>query len=286
MRYIFRMNDSFVRSLRSSAGKTTVVRIRDASCKELVHELLDSEKCGKSLSVRKKRPNTLDILFCRRHAVLDRKFRIYVKRFQPKKKTEQTEHRKESGIRIKEKAMEDSMEVQGVRYEVIRLLGHGKGGYSYLARSEEREVVIKKIHHEPCAYYSFGNKIKAEKNDYARLKETGIRMPAMLFVDEEREWIVKEYIEGETIFDLVLKNEVTEDYFRQVRDMAEKCRRKGLNIDYFPTNFVVNEGKLYYVDYECNAYSDEWNFENWGCLYWRMSEEMKKYLEEKKNGKF
>lgn len=182
--------------------------------------------------------------------------------------------------------MEDSMEVQGVRYEVIRLLGHGKGGYSYLARSEEREVVIKKIHHEPCAYYSFGNKIEAEKNDYARLKETGIRMPAMLFIDEKREWIVKEYIEGETIFDLVLKNEVTEDHFRQVRDMAEKCRRNGLNIDYFPTNFVVNEGKLYYVDYECNAYSDEWNFENWGCLYWRMSEEMKKYLEEKKNGKF
>jgi hypothetical protein len=24
---------------------------------------------------------------------------------------------------------------------------------------------------------------------------------------------------------------------------------------------------LYYVDYECSAYSDEWNFENWGIYF-------------------
>ncbi len=183
--------------------------------------------------------------------------------------------------------MEGIVEVLGIRYKVKRLLGHGKGGYSYLAESDEKEVVVKKIHHEPCSYYHFGNKIEAEKNDYERLKETGIRMPKMIAVDEIREIIVKEYVEGETIFDLVLKNQVTEDHFLQVRDMADKCRRKGLNIDYFPTNFVVKDGKLYYVDYECNAYSDEWNFENWGCLYWKMSDEMKKYLEEKQDdGKF
>ena len=46
-----------------------------------------------------------------------------------------------------------------------------------------------------------------------------------------------------------------------------------LNIDYYPTNFVVNCGKLYYIDYECNAYSDEWNFENWGIKYWSLTPE-------------
>ena len=42
----------------------------------------------------------------------------------------------------------------------------------------------------------------------------------------------------------------------------------GLNIDYYPTNFVVQDDLLYYIDYECNAYMDEWNFENWGMKCW------------------
>ena len=29
------------------------------------------------------------------------------------------------------------------------------------------------------------------------------------------------------------------------------------NIDYFPTNFVVQEDKLYYIDYECNDYMEK-----------------------------
>ena len=47
----------------------------------------------------------------------------------------------------------------GKAYRLIRLLGHGKGGYSWLAEADGREVVLKQIHHEPCDYYTFGNKI-------------------------------------------------------------------------------------------------------------------------------
>lgn len=41
----------------------------------------------------------------------------------------------------------------------------------------------------------------------------------------------------------------------------------GINIDYFPTNFVVQDGEIYYIDYEDNHYMEEWNFENWGIKY-------------------
>ena len=70
----------------------------------------------------------------------------------------------------------DVIEVNQTQYRVIRLLGHGKGGYSYLVKSEGKEYVLKQIHHEPCDYYSFGNKIEAEINDYNILKQTGIRL--------------------------------------------------------------------------------------------------------------
>ena len=52
----------------------------------------------------------------------------------------------------------------------------------------------------------------------------------------------------------------------------------GLNIDYFPTNFVVRDGLVWYVDYECNDYMDEWNYENWGVRYWSRTPEFESYL--------
>ncbi len=45
---------------------------------------------------------------------------------------------------------EEKMTVSGQEYRIIRLLGHGKGGYSWLAERDGMEVVLKQIHHEPC----------------------------------------------------------------------------------------------------------------------------------------
>ena len=164
--------------------------------------------------------------------------------------------------------MEEQLIVCGKPYRILRLLGHGKGGYSYLADCDGRQVVLKQIHHEPCDYYAFGNKIEAEQRDYERLQAAGIRIPQMLAIDMDAERIVKEYIEGPTVFDLVRDGASAEPYLAQVRDMADKAKAAGLNIDYYPTNFVVHNGLLWYVDYECNDYSEQWDFEHWGIQYW------------------
>ena len=132
--------------------------------------------------------------------------------------------------------MPETVLVNGNVYSLLKLLGKGKGGYSYLAQmADGQQVVVKQIHHEPCVYYQFGNKIEAELRDYNHLQEIGIPMPRMLDVDTKAERIVKEYIAGDT---------------------------------------------LYYIDYECNDYMDEWNFENWGCKYWAKTPEFLQYAAE------
>lgn len=174
--------------------------------------------------------------------------------------------------------MNKTVSVCGKTYTVLSLLGHGKGGYSYLAEREGRQVVLKQIHHEPCDYYQFGNKIEAEERDYYRLKKAGIRIPEMIALDREAERIVKEYIEGPTVMDLLRADQSADAYLPQIRQMAKQAFAAELNIDYFPTNFVVREGLLYYIDYECNRYTEEWSFENWGIHYWSKTPVLNEYL--------
>ena len=82
-----------------------------------------------------------------------------------------------------EEKMHNVMSVNQTEYIIVKLLGHGKGGYSYLAEKDGKKYVLKQIHHEPCDYYQFGNKLEAEIRDYKKLKEIGIKMPAMLETD-------------------------------------------------------------------------------------------------------
>lgn len=176
--------------------------------------------------------------------------------------------------------MDKEMTVNGKTYEVIQLLGKGKGGYSYLAGDGSRQYVLKQIHHEPCEYYQFGNKIEAEVHDYERLRAIGIKMPILLEVDVEQERILKEYIEGNTIYELIQQDKMKPSYIDQLRDMCALLYGAHTNIDYFPTNFVVQEEVLYYIDFECNDYMEEWDFENWGVKYWSKTPEFLQYVRE------
>lgn len=172
------------------------------------------------------------------------------------------------------------LSVNGKEYPILKLLGKGKGGYSYLALDGDRRVVLKQIHHEPCDYYSFGNKIKAEINDYHRLHSIGIPLPKMIDVDMQQERIVKEYIDGKTVYEMVLHDELPPDCISQVRKMCALLYPANTNIDYFPTNFVLQGGTLYYIDYECNDYMEQWNFENWGIKYWSKTPVFLEYVKE------
>ena len=163
---------------------------------------------------------------------------------------------------------EQMFSINGVEYNMISLLGKGKGGYSYLVEKNGQKFVLKQIHHEPCDYYTFGNKLESEIRDYETLSKIGIRMPKMLDVDIENERILKEYIHGDTIMEIVERGEMKDTYVEQLKQMCALLYPAGLNIDYYPTNFIPRNDILYYIDYECNQYSDEWNFENWGIKYW------------------
>ena len=95
------------------------------------------------------------------------------------------------------------MTLNGKEYTILKLLGKGKGGYSYLVTDGVGEYVLKQIHHEPCDYYQFGDKLASELRDYQRLRQLEIPMPVLLEADETAERLLKEYIPGPTAAQLV-----------------------------------------------------------------------------------
>ena len=132
--------------------------------------------------------------------------------------------------------MPDTMTVNGAEYTILQLLG--KGGYSYLVTDGTTQYVLKQIHHEPCEYYTFGDKLRSELRDYETLRKIGIPMPRLLAVDTTQERILKEYIAGQTVAEQLKAGRMEPDWLAQVQAMYRLLCPAGLNIDYYPTNFV------------------------------------------------
>ena len=129
--------------------------------------------------------------------------------------------------------MPDTMTVNGAEYTVIKLLGKGKGGYSYLVTDGTTQYVLKQIHHEPCEYYAFVDKLHSELRDYETLRKIGIPMPRLLEVDTTQERILKEYIAGATVAELLKEGRMEPDWLAQVQAMCSLLYPAGLNIDYY-----------------------------------------------------
>ena len=106
-----------------------------------------------------------------------------------------------------------------------------------------------------------------------------IPIPELIEGNESENYMIKEYIEGNTIAELIAQDSIENWHIEQIFKICKILYTNGINIDYFPTNFVANHNKLFYVDYEINQYLEEWNFENWGIYYWANSQGMKEFLE-------
>ncbi|GEM_PF-493266 len=192
--------------------------------------------------------------------------------------------------------------VAGWRLRLLRLLGKGKSGYSWLALAEKdgaataeseevakrnplveenapRQCVVKLMHDEPCPYYQFGDKFAAEIRAHEILSGLGVPIPRLLAADGAARLLVKEFIDGPVAAEAIARGGVPEKALGDLFRMARHCAQGGWNLDYFPTNFVLQDGELFYIDYEVNPFDAAWSLENWGIYYWANFEGMRRFLD-------
>ena len=173
--------------------------------------------------------------------------------------------------RVMKPNISDTINILGERYKVQKTLGKGKGGYSFLVEdSKGRFFTLKCFHHETVDYYTFStNKVDLELNAYRFLLDSSVKIPRLLYWDREREIMLKEYIEGETALERVERGEDLSSYFPTLSSLQSEMRKRSVNLDWYPSNFIDYNNALYYIDYEISPYEEKWSFENWGVHYWK-----------------
>lgn len=165
----------------------------------------------------------------------------------------------------------DTLAILGDKYRVMEALGKGKGGYSFLVEDTKgRHYTLKCFHHEAVDYYTFSaNKVDLELNAYCFLERSSLKIPRLLYWDRKREIILKEFVPGETAKERVERGEDLSSYFPTLSSIQKDMKERGVNLDWYPSNFIDYKGSLYYIDYEISPYEDKWSFENWGVFHWK-----------------
>ena len=176
--------------------------------------------------------------------------------------------------------------LQGDKYRIIDILGNGGFGITYLAEHElaERKVCIKEFF--PKEYYnrddnsrsiSLGSKGSAkimdaykakfikEAKTIARLKHPNIIHIHDVFEENNTAYYVMEYIEGESLSDLVKrKGALAEaEAVGYIRSVAEALgyihERKIMHLDVKPANVMLNseDGQVVVIDFGLSKQYDE-----------------------------
>jgi TP53 regulating kinase and related kinases len=162
--------------------------------------------------------------------------------------------------------------------EIKAYLGKGKSAHSYLVLYQNQFCVYKLMHDEKHPNYTFESKIDAEIRSYESLLKTSLKIPKLITYDIEKKYLIKSYIEGDTLAHLISKNRIDLNLYEKFFDIARNLESLNINIDYFPTNFVLQNQELYYIDYELNDYDPNWSFENWGIYFWFNQKGFERYL--------
>jgi len=150
---------------------------------------------------------------------------------------------------------------------IISLLGSGKSGDSYLINCNGNYYVYKKMHNKPFINGHVFT-IEDELRSYHLLKAFNINVPSLVYYDVSASYLIKTYIEGETLAHYIIEHAYPISLYLETYKAFIDIEKLGFTLDYFPTNFILKDNKLWYIDYEVNPFNEKWSFLSWGIHFW------------------
>ena len=162
------------------------------------------------------------------------------------------------------------IEVKKVNYEVLEQVN----SYILRVRLNEEEYLVYDFSSNKDAFFDF-------RFAYKRLSSSGITMPKIYKLDKKSYRALIEDIKGETVFDLLQKEDLNEKIIEQVFILNYKARINRIRLNFDPVNFIFKDNKLYYTPFTFTQYDREEDFTQKEIRLWFYTNEFKNKLIEK-----
>ena len=157
-------------------------------------------------------------------------------------------------------------------YEIVSLLKESEFSSSYKCTFKDKTFFVKVFKDKPS--------FLAELNNHIQLKKYGIRVPKLIKKDKVNFILVYQFIDGETVLETIIKGDLKEQYYNELFELYRFARFSKMDLNYFPSNYKLFNGELYYLSKEFFASKEETKLENGGIFYWFYSDDLVKYLKE------
>ena len=133
------------------------------------------------------------------------------------------------------------------KYKFVKELGHGYVGVAYLVKDGSKQVVIKRVLLDSTSCSNIVNEIENLK----KLSDSNITPKFIdVYFHGRAIYIVMDYIEGTTLYELVEKNEVTSDLANKIIDKLDRMHNLGLiHGDLHDNNIMIDKnGEPFIID--------------------------------------
>lgn len=114
-----------------------------------------------------------------------------------------------------------------------------------------------------------------------KLSNTGVKTPKLYFIDKKSGFIVREYIDGETIDKIIAREDLDEDVYRQLFINAYMAKISRITLDYQIDNWVIADKTLYYVSDRYMPFKEEKDLVKGFLRYWFKTKELVEFLRKK-----
>lgn len=165
--------------------------------------------------------------------------------------------------------MVEEIEIKRKSYQIVEQLDEN----SFKVERKGKLFLLKK-YTDKAAFEKF---VDAEH----RLRVSGITNPKCYLYDKKLMWAILDYVEGENCLDMLKSGSLPEE----VLDLMFKAfwygRNDRLAIDMKPDNFIYANGKLYYMPFTYEKYTDNEYFVQGDIRLWFYTKEFVKYCHSK-----
>ena len=166
--------------------------------------------------------------------------------------------------------MKEIIEIKRKEFEVLEKMGE----HSFKVQRKNKIFFLKK--------YDNKDAFNAFVDQYRRLKITAMDIPKCYLFDKNLLISVVDFIEGDNIFDLLLKEDIkNEEIFRFLFQDEWYMRREKLRIDFHPENFKFDGKKLYYLPYKYGKFEPDYDFNMKDLRLWFPTKQLSAYVKSK-----